>query len=323
MTSTTGQATRPLALRLADVPGLTLSPSAPLRRLNTFRIGGSADLLAEVHDEAALRALLAAAAETGEPTFLVGLGSNVLIPDDGLRGVVFRLAGEFKEVAVEENRVTAGGAVSLAALARRMASRGLLGLEVFCGFPSTVGGAVYMNAGCYGTEIKDVLIRATVVYRDGSRRRLTPAQLGAGYRRTDLQDTGAIVTRAELRLEPGDAAAALERIEELNRRRWASLPSGKPNVGSIFKNPPGDSAGRLIDVCGLKGERCGGARISPKHANVIVNTGGARAGEVLELMDRARRAVARRFGIELEPEVVLAGELRAEWDRRCRAGRDW
>jgi UDP-N-acetylmuramate dehydrogenase len=198
-----------------------------------------------------------------------------------------------------------------------MSVRGLLGLEALSGFPSTVGGAVCMNAGCYGAEIKDVLVGASVVERDGTPRRLRTVDLEPGYRSTRLQQTGAVVTRALLRLRRGDPAAALRIIDEIGERRRASLPSGLPNAGSIFRNPPGDYAGRLIEACGLKGATAGGAQISPQHANVIVNRGGARARDVLELMLRARRAVDERCGVRLDPEIVLCGPLAQEWRRSC------
>jgi len=247
------------------------------------------------------------------PFHLLGLGSNVLIPDAGLPGVTAKLGGELRRARVRGTLVSAGGALALPQLAKRMAQRGLVGLEALTGFPSTVGGGVCMNAGCYGTEIKDLLVSVTALERDGTRRRLTVADLQPAYRQTTLQRSGAIVTRAVLRLTPGDAKAALARIDELNARRWASLPSGLPNAGSIFKNPPGEFAGRLIEACGLKGFTVGGAQISPKHANVIVNLGNAKATDVLDLMVRARAAVAERFGTRLEPELVLAGELARRW----------
>ncbi len=237
----------------------------------------------------------------------------MLIPDGGLPGVVARLGGELKRVRVRGELVSAGGAVALPQLAKRMTERGLLGIEALTGFPSSVGGAVFMNAGCYGTEIKDTLVSASVVERDGRRRRYLTHELEPAYRQTILQKTGGIVTRAVLRLHRGDAEPALRRVAELNQKRWASLPSGPGNAGSIFKNPPGDFAGRLIEACGLKGARAGAAEISPKHANVIVNTGGARAADVLDLMLRARSAVRERFGVELQREIVLAGDLAEAW----------
>ncbi len=299
--------------RLRKVRGLVLKPAEPLARHTTFKIGGPAELLAEVGTERALASLLAAVGEEGVPFHLLGLGSNLLVPDAGLPGAVARLGKGFKRVRFGSASVTAGGALALPTLARQTARRGLSGLEPLCGFPSTVGGAVWMNAGCYGTEIKDVLLSAWLVDRDGTRRRIGVGELGAGYRSTALQGTGAIVTRASFRLRPADAMACTARIEELNAKRWASLPYGVGNAGSIFKNPPGDFAGRLIEACGLKGRERGGAAISPKHANVIVNLGGATAEDVLGLMLEARRAVRERFGVELTPEVILAGELGERW----------
>jgi UDP-N-acetylmuramate dehydrogenase len=171
-----------------------------------------------------------------------------------------------------------------------------------------------MNAGCYGAEVKDLLIGCRVVDPNGAAADLSVEDLDPGYRSTNLQGSGRIVVSASFQLEEGDAAAALARIEELNEKRWASLPMDQPNVGSIFRNPPGQPAGRLIDECGLKGLVAGAAQISPKHGNVIVNLGGAGSGDVLALMLTAYDAVSRRFGIELEPEVILTGVLKRRWD---------
>lgn len=298
---------------LDAMQGLRVRRQEPLARHATLRIGGAADTFVEVDTERALRRLLARLHAAGVTPHVLGLGSNVLFPDEGLPGVVLRLAGGFLRHRVHGRCVTAGGAMPLPRLARSMAGRGLTGVEALTGFPSTVGGAVCMNAGCYGTEIADVLVAATVVDTAGGRRRVGIPELEPGYRSTRLQGSGDIVTRATLRLTPGDAAAATERIRELNARRRESLPGGAPNAGSIFKNPPGDYAGRLIEAAGLKGEVVGGARISPRHANVIVNEDDARAADVLELMLRAHRAVEKRFGVRLEPEVVLTGALAERW----------
>ncbi len=223
------------------------------------------------------------------------------------------MSGEFASYEVKGDQVECGAAVSLARLARATVSEGLLGLEALGGFPSSVGGAVYMNAGCYGVEIKDLLLEAVVVEADGSRRRVSASELVAGYRSTALQGTGCVVTRAVLQLERGDPGEGLRRLQELNKKRRHSLPSGRPNAGSIFRNPPDDFAGRLIEECGLKGERRGGASISRRHANVIVNAGDARAEDVLALMLQARREVLARYGVELRPEIVLTGSLAQAW----------
>ncbi|MDH3522941.1 MAG: UDP-N-acetylmuramate dehydrogenase [Acidobacteriota bacterium] len=298
---------------LADIAGLEVRPREVLARHSTFRIGGPAEWFALVKTAAALGRLLAVVRELDVPFLILGLGSNILFPDDGLPGVVARLGGDFGRLEIAGTRVTAGAALSLPQVARNLAARGLVGLEALAGFPSTVGGAVYMNAGCYGTEIRDVLASAALVDPDGRQRRVTADELEPGYRETNLRDTGTIVVEAVFELRRGDAAAALARIDELNRKRWQSLPAGVANAGSIFRNPPGDYAGRLVDACGLKGTARGAARISARHGNVIVNEGGARAGDVLALMLEMRRAVRERFAVELVPEVVLAGELGHRW----------
>lgn len=302
-----------LADALAAVPGLRVRPGEPLARHTTLRIGGPAEWLIDVGSERALGALLGLAWARQLPFHLLGLGSNVLMPDEGLPGVVARLGGDLKRVRIRGARVSAGAAAPLAQVARRAAKAGLAGLEALSGFPSTVGGAIYMNAGCYGTEIRDVLHSARAVGLDGTRRRLAVVELEASYRSTSLSRTRAIVTRALFELAPGEPRALLARIDELNARRWQALPSGVANAGSIFKNPPGDHAGRLIEAAGLKGATAGGAAISERHANVIVNAGGARAADVVDLMRRARAAVAERFGVELQPEIILVGPLAARF----------
>jgi UDP-N-acetylmuramate dehydrogenase len=308
-----------VAGRLDGVPGVRVQRDEPLARYTTLKIGGRADLLIDAGSESAVLATLRAASEAGLPLELLGLGSNLLVPDEGLRGVVLRLTGELRRIRIHGRRLSAGAGVPLPQAARRAAKAGLAGLEALSGFPSTVGGGVFMNAGCYGTEIKDTLVSVRVVERSGARRRLSTRELEPSYRSTNLKESRAVVTRALFELVPGDSAALLARIEELNAKRWAALPSGLPNAGSIFKNPPGDYAGRLIEACGLKGREAGGAQISEKHANVIVNRGGATAADVLALMNAARDAVAERFGVTLENEVIPIGSLAAAWRATTRA----
>jgi UDP-N-acetylmuramate dehydrogenase len=306
--------------RLAATAGICVRERVGLASATTLRIGGRADLFVRVDSEAALSEVMAVARDCDVPLHLHGHGSNVLFPDAGIRGIVCRLRGELKVVEVKGETVRAGAGVTLARLARDTAKQGLLGLEALSGFPSTVGGAVVMNAGCYGTEIRDVLTEVRVAWPGGSVEAVPVARLEPGYRTTNLQGTDAVVTGAEFRLRRGDGAAALGRIDELNRRRWRSLPSGKPNAGSVFRNPEGDFAGRLIEACGLKGLRRGGAEISERHANVIVNRDKASAVDVLDLIVAAHRAVRERFGVELRPEVVLAGGLAEEFWDRVRSG---
>ena len=292
---------------------MRLTVEAPLARRTTFRIGGPAELLAEVANERALVAVVRAAAAAGIGFELLGLGSNLLVPDEGVRGLVVALTGELKRIRIRGLRVSAGGGAPLPLVARRAAEAGLAGVEALSGFPSTVGGGVFMNAGCYGTEIREVVRSVRLVERDGSRRRVAMSELEPRYRETNLKRSRAVVARALFELRPGERAALVGRIEELNRKRRAALPSGLPNAGSVFKNPPGDYAGRLLEACGMKGRRAGGATVSERHANVIVNVERARAVDVLALMLAGRTAVAERFGVELEPELVLLGALGDRW----------
>jgi len=302
--------------RLSSTDGVLVREAVPLASATTLRIGGPAEVFVRVDSEAALSEVMTVARECGVSLHLHGHGSNVLFPDAGVRGIVCRLRGELERVEVEGETVRAGAGVTLARLARDTAKQGLVGLEALSGFPSTVGGAVVMNAGCYGTEMRDVLTEVRVGRPGRPVEAVRFDLLEPGYRTTSLQDTDAVVTGAEFRLRRGDGAAALARIAELNRRRWQSLPSGKPNAGSVFRNPDDDFAGRLIEACGLKGLRRGGAEISGRHANVIVNREQARAADVLDLMVAAHRAVRDRFGVELRPEIVLAGGLAEEfWGR--------
>ena len=277
-----------------------------LSRHTTWRIGGPARAYCRVRTEEALARVLAEAAASKEALALLGLGSNILVADSGFPGFVLRLEGTFLEVAVEGTRVTAGGGAALGGVCAAAARAGLSGLEPISGIPSSIGGAVRINAGAYGGEIFDVLESVRLVSRQGAVREARAAQIRHGYRSSELIETGEIVASARLAL----TAAPREEIEARTRavaeKRRGALPS-EPNAGSVFKNPPGDYAGRLIEACGLKGTREGGALISDRHANVIVNTGGATAVNVLSLMKLMRDRVREQFGVTLVPEVEMLG----------------
>jgi len=234
------------------------------------------------------------------------MGSNVLVSDAGFPGIVVRLEGEFLRVSVEGERLASGGGAALGAVCSVAARAGLSGIEAISGIPSSIGAAVRINAGAYGSEIFDLLETARLVSLSGQVRSVRAEDISHGYRWTQLVETREIVAWAGLKLR----RAPVEEIEEKTRmvaeKRRGALPS-EPNAGSVFKNPPGDYAGRLVEACGLKGIRRGGAAISARHANVIVNEGGATAADVLTLMRLARDSVRERFGITLAPEVELLG----------------
>jgi len=284
--------------------GLSVAEDVPLASRTTLKIGGPARYLVEARSPSALGAALRFANEAALPVLVLGKGSNLLVPDAGFSGVVLTLGGAFGEARVENEEIEAGGAVSLMALAVLARDAGLSGVENLSGIPSTLGGAVRINAGSYGSEIFDVLLSLTLVSREGAVRSTAAAAIAHGYRWTSLCETADVVAGARLRLSRRSPEAIAARMAEVAAKRRAALPS-QPNAGSIFKNPPGRFAGKLLEECGLKGRRVGGAMVSPVHANVIVNAGGATAEDVKALMDEMNAAVRRKFGIELQPEIQI------------------
>lgn len=291
--------------------GLVL-PDEPLARHTTWRIGGPARWFCRVFTEEGLSRVLAGAQASAAPLALLGMGSNVLIADAGFPGFVVRLEGDFLRVSIDGERLTAGGGAPLGGVCARAARAGLSGIEPISGIPSSIGGAVRINAGAYGGEIFDVLETARLVSRAGERRSATAGEIPHGYRWSKLIETGEIVSSARLRLAPAPRDQIENRTRAVAEKRRGALPT-EPNAGSVFKNPPGDYAGRLIEACGLKGRRVGGAAISERHANVIVNEGGARAADVLTLMRTMRDGVRERFGTTLSPEVEMIG---LTWESR-------
>jgi UDP-N-acetylmuramate dehydrogenase len=275
--------------------------------LTTYRVGGPLALLVRVATPGELLAV--ATAGPLPETMVIGRGSNLLVSDAGFPGVVVMLEGEFTEIDVADDYVRAGGAVPLPVLARRTASAGLAGLEFYVGIPGSVGGAVRMNAGGHGRETAAVLDRAWCIDlalgTEAVEREVEAAQFGFSYRHSNLAPF-AVVTRAQFRCERDDVDACMERIEEIVRWRRDNQPGGA-NAGSVFRNPPGDSAGRLIESIGCKGLRIGGAVVSDKHANFIQAEAGARAQDVYDLVRHVRDLVREHTGIELETEIHFIG----------------
>ena len=284
----------------------------PLAGHSQYGIGGSADWFLGVRDQAGterLSGLLARCHAASVPVTVIGAGSNTLILDAGVRGLVIKLSGRHLRVA-GEGVVELGGGSMMPRAALDCARLGLAGLEFGIGIPGTCGASVRGNAGAFGAEMKDVLVDCTVLAPDGSRRTLSTAECGFAYRESVLKHDllGHVVVAARLRVHADDAAAVRARTDEITRQRKAGQPWGVRSLGSVFKNPPGDHAGRLVEAAGLKGRRAGGAQISTKHANFIVNTGGATAADVLSLVATAHDTVLERFGVELEREIVVLGE---------------
>jgi UDP-N-acetylenolpyruvoylglucosamine reductase len=285
-----------------------LAEDVLLSRFTTLGTGGSARYFAQPETLEELEELLAWADREGYGVAVVGLGSNLLVADEGVDALVLKLAGELTRVSADEEGLVAGGGAPLAVCLHRARAAGLGAIEFACAIPGTVGGGVWMNAGAYGGDIAGVLESAVVVDAGGSRR-LSPAELEFSYRRSGLRH-GQVVAQARFRLRPRDPADIKATVADMQARRKAAQPTNKRTFGSVFKNPDHElSAGRMLEACGLRGHRIGGAQISSRHANFIENADGARSIDALALMAEARRRALEQFGVELEHEVVLLGAL--------------
>ena len=280
--------------------------SEPLAKHTSLRIGGPAEYYVRVTNERDLVGAVAVAHEHELPVFILGAGTNLLVADGGIKGVV--LHNDWAETEVDGTTITASSGTPLASVAAVAARNGIIGLEWMATVPGTVGGAVHGNAGAFGKETKDDLVDAELLDLTGRRWTATNTELGFAYRTSALQGTPTIVLRARFRGQAGDRETAVRRIKEMANERMAKQPLAQPNTGSIFRNPPGDHAGRLIEAAGLKGATLGGAMVSTKHANFIVNIGDASAHDVRTLMERCQREVREKFGVELVPEVEMVGE---------------
>ena len=287
---------------------MRIEEGVALSRFTTLGTGGPAAAFARPESEAELSELLAWAAERGLAVAVVGLGSNLLVADDGVDALVLRLAGELAAVSVEGDVLRAGGGAGNQVCLHRARDAGLGGFEFACAIPGTIGGGVWMNAGAYGGDFSRVLGRALVATADGAGW-LTPAELGLSYRHSELRH-GQVVVQAELRLAPRPPDEIKAEVRRLNAVRKAAQPTNRRTFGSVFKNPEHElSAGRMLEACGLKGHRIGGAQISPKHANFIENADGARTADAIALMAEARRRAHEQFGVELRHEVELLGTV--------------
>mgnify|MGYP001599415205 FL=1 len=278
----------------------------PLAPHTSLRIGGPADFFVRVASLDDLEGAVRVARRHELTTFALGGGTNLLVADAGIRGVV--LENVWSETEVEGVTIEAASGTTLAHLAAVAARSGILGLEWMATIPGTLGGAIHGNAGAFGSETADALVDAVLMDQNGEMWTAPASELGFAYRTSAFQGTPVIVVRARVRGRAGDRREAVARIKELANERAAKQPLAQPNTGSIFRNPPGDHAGRLIDAAGLKGACEGDAMVSERHANFIVNRGRATAADVRALMRRCQDEVRARFGVELVPEVELVGE---------------
>jgi UDP-N-acetylmuramate dehydrogenase len=289
----------------------------PMRNHTSFRIGGPADILVMPATIADLRRALQLARCMAVPLTITGNGSNLLVRDGGLRGMVVKLGDCFARITVEDARITAQSGALLADVSRAAGAHSLIGLEFAVGIPGTLGGGVIMNAGAYGGEMKDVVTHVTALDETGEIHEMTPEDLHFGYRRSALQQLRWIVAEVRMQLQPGDSADIQGKMADLTHQRESKQPLSFPSAGSVFKRPPGKYVGPMVEELGLKGYRIGDAQVSEKHAGFIINRGEATASDVLALIEQVRQRVFDAFDVRLETEVRIIGEDEPPRAERC------
>ncbi len=298
-----------VASRLSEQPNVTIQQNSPMKDYTSFQVGGPADLLVCPETVEALVACRRILKEENVPVTVIGAGSNLLVSDTGIRGAVLRLSKPFSNITVEGTTLTAEAGVSLARLANEALAHSLTGLEFASGIPGTLGGAVFMNAGAYGGEMKDVVVETTYLDAEGNLCTVSGDAHGFDYRKSIFCGTENIVLSSRLELTQGNPEEIRATMLDLNGRRKDKQPLNFPSAGSTFKRPAGYFAGKLIEDAGLKGFSVGGAQVSEKHAGFVINKGGATASDIYKLMQEVSRIVFEKFGVTLEPEVRMLGEF--------------
>lgn len=290
----------------AQTLGADVLENEPMSRHTTFKLGGPADIFIVPKNTGMLQKINNFCKEEHISVFIIGNGSDLLVSDKGIRGAVIKSSG-MNEIKVQDEIITCGAGVQLKALCDFACNAELTGLEFAYGIPGTVGGAVYMNAGAYGGEMKGIV--TSVKYLDGLQVcKLSASELNFGYRSSAFTGTGRVITEVALKLKRGKKEEINNKMRELMERRRSKQPLERPSAGSVFKRPVGNFAGTLIEKCGLKGTRVGGAMVSEKHAGFIVNAGGATCGDVLNLIEKIQSEVLNKTGISLECEIRMVGE---------------
>ncbi len=285
-----------------------LLENEPMSRHTSFKIGGNADMFVSVKDEDEIKALIKLAKENSVPYMIMGNGSNMLVGDGGIRGLVIQIGHDFAECKTNGATITAQAGILMSKLAANALRESLSGFETLSGIPGTLGGGLFMNAGAYGGEIKDVVKSVTCIDDDGNITTIENKDCEFGYRTSVFSKGGKYILSAELELKAGNADEIKAAMMDYNKRRSDKQPLSMPSAGSTFKRPEGFFAGKLIQDAGLMGYSVGGAQVSEKHAGFVVNTGGATANDVMQLIEYVKAVVLDKFGVELEPEVRLIGE---------------
>lgn len=296
--------------QLMDLVGETQVKTAePMSSHTTFRVGGPADYFVEPETAAELAGVVKLCKEMQMPYMILGNGSNLLVGDKGYRGVMITLGRNWSDITVEGTHIRAGAGAMLSAVSRKALNASLTGLEFAAGIPGTIGGAVFMNAGAYGSDMSAVLTEVTILTADGNVQKIPACEMELGYRTSCVGKCGYVVLEAEMELEPGEQDAIRLRVDELTVQRKTKQPLEFPSAGSTFKRPEGYFAGKLIQDAGLRGYQVGGAQVSEKHCGFVINRGGATAADIMQLCHDVQERVRAEFGVTLELEVRTIGEF--------------
>ncbi|MGI6705770.1 MAG: UDP-N-acetylmuramate dehydrogenase [Clostridia bacterium] len=293
---------------ILEIPQEAIFQNESMKKHTSFRIGGPADILLIPSDVKEIQYAIQLCKDMNIPHFIMGNGSNLLVRDKGIRGLVIKISERYKEIKVEGTRIHAQAGILLSSLSCISIQSSLAGLEFCSGIPGTLGGAVTMNAGAYGGEMKNVVSSVTVLDENNQIKRIDHEELDFGYRSSVIQKKGYVVLEVDLDLKPGDMETSKKIVEDLTRRRREKQPISYPSAGSAFKRPVGYYAGKLIQDCGLKGMRIGDAQISELHAGFIINLGNATAADVITLIELVRDKIKTKYGVEMHPEMKIVGE---------------
>lgn len=281
----------------------------PLKKHTTFRIGGEADCFLEIGDLAKLQQIIPLLTEYQEPFFLLGNGSNLLVSDKGFRGTILHLSGEFTDLSIHDREIMAGAGLLLSSVAKFAAEKSLTGMEFAAGIPGTIGGAIMMNAGAYGGEMKQIVKNVMLMTKEGDLLSVSGEDMAFGYRTSRIKNSGDIVLSVTLELQSGDQTEILSVMKDLAEKRREKQPLEYPSAGSTFKRPEGNFAGKLIMDSGLRGFQIGGAQVAEKHCGFVINRDNASAKDVVDLMRHIRDTVEKDSGIRLEKEIIFLGEF--------------
>lgn len=281
----------------------------PLKKHTTFRIGGEADCFLEIGDLAKLQQIIPLLTEYQEPFFLLGNGSNLLVSDKGFRGTILHLSGEFTDLSIHDREIMAGAGLLLSSVAKFAAEKSLTGMEFAAGIPGTIGGAIMMNAGAYGGEMKQIVKNVMLMTKEGDLLSVSGEDMAFGYRTSRIKNSGDIVLSVTLELQSGDQTEILSVMKDLAEKRREKQPLEYPSAGSTFKRPEGNFAGKLIMDSGLRGFQIGGAQVAEKHCGFVINRDNASAKDVVNLMRHIRDTVEKDSGIRLEKEIIFLGEF--------------